>query len=233
MFATQRLVRVPPFERGITLGDFLVPIRLGERVGSRTRHLALVVLGALLIAIGANLRIPTVPVPITGQTLAVLLVGASLGFRRGLAASLLYLLLGVIGLPVFADQRSGAAMIATVQDGGLVLGATGGYLLGFVVASALVGILAEAGWDRHLGGSIAAMALGNAVIYAVGLPWLAIALKLDITETLAAGLYPFLVGDGLKLLVAAALLPGGWWIVRRRDDDRSGFRSGVRSGDRA
>src|SRR4051812_6233411 len=109
MFATPRLVRVPPFERGITLGDFLVPIRLGERLGSRTRHIALIVLGAVLMAIAANFRIavPGSPVPITGQTLSVLLVGASLGFRRGLAASLLYLALGIVGLPVFAEHRSG------------------------------------------------------------------------------------------------------------------------------
>ncbi|MBA2254684.1 MAG: biotin transporter BioY [Chloroflexi bacterium] len=222
MFATQRLVRVPPFERGITLGDFLVPIRLGERIGSRTRHLALVVLGTLLITLGAYIRIPTQPVPITGQTLAVLLVGASLGFRRGLGASLLYLALGIIGLPVFADERSGAAMIATFQEGRLVLGATGGYLLGFVVASALVGILAEAGWDRGLGGSIAAMAIGNAMIYAIGLPWLAVALGLSLERTLAAGLYPFVGGDVLKLLLAAGLLPVGWWIVRHRDEGSAG-----------
>ncbi len=222
MFATPRLVRVPPFERGITLGDFLVPIRLGERLGSRTRHLALIALGALLITLGAYVRIPIQPVPITGQTLAVLLVGASLGFRRGLGASLLYLALGIIGLPVFADQKAGLAMIATVQDGRLVLGATGGYLLGFVAASALVGILAEAGWDRHLGGSIAAMALGNATIYAVGLPWLSVALGLRLDAALAAGLYPFLPGDALKLVLAAGLLPVGWWIVRRRDGEGRG-----------
>jgi biotin transport system substrate-specific component len=219
MFATPRLVRVPPFERGITLGDFLVPIRLGERLGSRTRHLALIVLGAMLITLGAWIRIPTQPVPITGQTLSVLLVGASLGFRRGLAATLLYLLLGIIGLPVFADQKAGMAMIASVQGGQLVLGATGGYLIGFVAAGAIVGVLAEAGWDRHFGGSVAAMAIGNAVVYVFGLPWLAVALHLSLDRTLAAGLYPFLLGDALKLLIAAGLLPVGWWIVRRRDEE--------------
>lgn len=220
MFATPRLVRVPPFERGITLGDFLVPIRLGERLGSRTRHLALIVLGALLMVLGANfvVPIPGSPVPVTGQTLSVLLVGASLGFRRGLGASCLYLVLGVIGLPVFADHRAGPAVIASFGSGQLVLGATGGYLIGFVVASALVGILAEAGWDRHLGGSIAAMAIGNAVVYAIGLPWLALATHASPARTVELGLTPFLVGDLSKLAIAALLLPGGWWIVRRRDE---------------
>jgi biotin transport system substrate-specific component len=220
MFATPRLVRVPPFERGITLGDFLVPIRLGERLGSRTRHLALIVLGTVLMALGANFSIPVPgsPVPITGQTLSVLLVGASLGFRRGLASSMLYLVVGIVGLPVFAEHGSGIAKIASVQGGQLVLGATGGYLIGFVVAGALVGILAEAGWDRHLGGSVAAMLLGNAVIYAIGLPWLAVAAHLPLEKTLAAGFYPFLFGDVLKLIIAAGLLPVGWWIVRRRDE---------------
>jgi biotin transport system substrate-specific component len=223
MFATPRLVRVPPFERGITLGDFLVPIRLGERLGSRTRHLALIVLGTALMALGANFAVPVPgsPVPVTGQTLSVLLVGASLGFRRGLAAALLYLLVGIVGLPVFAQHASGIGTIASVQGGQLVLGATGGYLVGFVIAGAFVGILAEAGWDRHLGGSIAAMLLGNAVVYVVGLPWLAVAAHLSVEKTLAAGLTPFLFGDALKLVVAAGLLPVGWWIVRRRDERTS------------
>jgi biotin transport system substrate-specific component len=223
MFATPRLVRVPPFERGITLGDFLVPIRLGERLGSRTRHLALIVLGTVLMVLGANFVIPVPgsPVPVTGQTLSVLLVGASLGFRRGLASSLLYLALGVVGLPVFAEHRSGLGVIASLQDGQLVLGATGGYLVGFVVAASLAGILAEAGWDRHLGGSVAAMVLGNAVIYAIGLPWLALAAHFSVEKTLQAGLYPFVFGDALKLLVAAGLLPVGWWVVRRRDEESS------------
>ena len=218
--ATSRLVRVPPIERGITLGDFLVPVRIGDRIGSRARHIVLVVLGAVLIALTANLtfRIPGSPVPITGQTFSVLLVGAALGSRRGIAATVLYLLMGLL-LPVYAQNRSGPEVIASLEGGRVVLGATGGYLLGFVLASALVGRLAELGWDRRLPMALAAMAIGNAVVYAVGLPWLAAAAGFGPQETIAKGLLPFLLGDALKLLAAAALLPVGWWLVRRRPSE--------------
>jgi biotin transport system substrate-specific component len=219
--AMPRLLRVPPLERGLTLGDFLVPIRLGDRISSRFRHVILLIAGALLIALTANvaIRVPGTPVPITGQTFSVLLVGGALGFRRGSLATLLYLVLGLF-LPVYAEHRSGLENIGTLQDGQLVLGATGGYLVGFVLASALVGRLAELGWDRRFLGSVAAMALGNVVIYAVGVPWLAIALGMSTSKALAAGLVPFVVGDVIKLLLAGALLPVGWWLVARRPSDR-------------
>ena len=220
MFATPRLVRVPPLEHGITLGDFLVPIRLGERATSRQRHVVLVVLGAVLIALAANfsIRVAGSPVPITGQTLAVLLVGGTLGFRRGLLATLLYLVLGFF-LPVYAEHRSGVETILSVGGGRVVLGATGGYLVGFVAAAGLVGWLAELGWDRRPWSAIAALALGNVLIYLIGLPWLAAATGLSAAQTLQLGLYPFLPGDALKLAVAAGLLPAGWWLVRRRSGD--------------
>ena len=168
-----RLNRLPAAERGITIGDFLVPIRVGERISSRARHIALIVAGALLIALSANLSIPVPgsPVPITGQTFSVLLVGGALGSRRGVLATLLYLVLGLF-LPVYADHKQGLAIIGAVQNGHLVLGATGGYLVGFVVASGIVGRLAELGWDRRFGGALLAMAIGNLVIYLVGVPWL-------------------------------------------------------------
>ena len=219
MIATPRLVRVPPIEEGITLGDFLVPIRVGERASSRQRHLALVVLGAALIALGANFSIPVPgsPVPVTGQTFAVLLVGGALGFRRGMAASLLYLLVGLF-LPVYAQHRSGIETILSVDQGRFVLGATGGYLLGFVAAAGIVGWLAELGWDRHPWSAAAAMAIGNAVIYLLGLPWLAAATGFGASETLQKGLLPYLPGDLLKLAVAAILLPAGWWLVRHRSE---------------
>ncbi len=220
MIATPRLARVPPLEHGITLGDFLVPIRVGERATSRQRHVALIILGALFIAVTANIRVlvPGSPVPITGQTFSVLLVGGALGLRRGILSVLLYLLLG-LALPVYAGGRSGAATILSLQDGQLVLGATGGYLLGFVGAAALVGWLAELGWDRRIWSAAAAMALGNAVIYLVGLPWLAAATGAGAQETIQRGLLPFLPGDVLKLAVAAGLLPVGWWVVRRGSGD--------------
>jgi biotin transport system substrate-specific component len=219
--AMPRLVRVPPLERGITLGDFLVPIGVGERISSRFRHVILVLVGALLIALTANVAVPVPgsPVPITGQTFSVLLVGGALGFRRGSLATLLYLVMGLF-LPVYAQHRSGPEIIGSLRDGQLVLGATGGYLVGFVVASALVGRLAELGWDRRLIGSVAAMAIGNVVIYAIGLPWLALAAGYQPTEAVAKGLVPFVFGDVLKLLMAGVLLPVGWWVVARRPSDR-------------
>lgn len=227
MIAT-RLARVPPFERGLTLGDFLVPIRLGERAAAWQRNLLMIAVGALLIFLGARLSfyLPTDPfVPVSLQTFGVLFGGALLGFRRALAAVGLYLLLGVAGLPVFAwdnaseNYRAGLSTIATVSDGALVLGTTGGYLVGFLVAGGLVGRLAELGWDRRIGGSLAAMALGNVVIYLIGVPWLMYSLDVGLNDGLRYGFWPFVVGDVLKLAVAAGLLPVGWWLVRRRSTD--------------
>jgi biotin transport system substrate-specific component len=228
MIATSRLVRVPPFERGITLGDYLVPIRLGEAISSRARHVILVALGTLIIVAGARVSIPIpgTPVPVTLQTFGVLFTAAMLGTRRGMLSVLIYLLLGVVGAPVFAysaaegDFSSGADTILRIADGVLVLGSTGGYLVGFVLAAVLVGRLAELGWDRHFGGSVAAMALGNVVIYVVGVPWLAAAAHLDLGRAFQLGAVPFLFGDLLKLAIAAGLLPLGWWVVRRRTGDR-------------
>ncbi len=222
MIATPRMLRVPPFERGITLGDFLVPIRVGERASSRQRHLLMVAMGTLLIVLGARAAfyLPGNPlVPITLQTFGVLFGGALLGSRRGVLSVLLYLMLGIVGLPVFAQGESGLDALATYSGGRPVLGASGGYLFGFVLASAVVGRLAELGWDRHIGGSVAALVLGNAVVYAVGVPWLALAAGLDGSTALEFGLYPFLIGDLIKLALAAALLPVGWWLVRRRSGD--------------
>jgi biotin transport system substrate-specific component len=224
-----RLVRVPPIERGITLGDFLVPIRLGELLSSRLRHVLMIVTGAALIVLGARISfyLPGNPfVPVTLQTFGVLFGGALLGTRRGVLAVLLYLLLGAVGLPVFAwsaatgDYASGVSTIATWRSGSVVLGPTGGYLIGFLLASALVGRLAELGWDRNLAGSVAAMLLGNGAVYLVGVPWLMIALGRGLGDALTIGLWPFVAGDLVKLLVAAALLPAGWWLVRRRSTER-------------
>jgi biotin transport system substrate-specific component len=217
MVATPRLNRLPVAERGITIGDFLVPIRVGERLSSRARHAALIIAGALLIALSANLSIPVPgsPIPVTGQTFAVLLVGGALGFKRGMLAALLYLALGLF-LPVYAQHHSGIATIGTMNGGTLVLGASGGYLLGFVFAAALVGRLAELGWDRKIGGALGAMLLGNALIYAIGLPWLMAATHQDLPWAVANGLTPFLVGDALKLALAGVLFPFAWWVVGRR-----------------
>jgi biotin transport system substrate-specific component len=220
--ATSRLNRLPVAERGITIGDFLVPIRIGERLSSRTRHVALILAGALLIYLGSLvvIRLPDNPVPITGQTLGVVLAAGALGFRRGTLATLLYIAIGVIGFPAFAENKGGLGVIAGVQDGRLILGATGGYLIGFIVASGIVGRLAELGWDRHVLGSVAAMLIGSAAIYAIGLPWLMSATGFTPAETVAKGLTPFILGDVLKLAIAAGVFPFAWWIVGRRPGER-------------
>jgi biotin transport system substrate-specific component len=207
--ATPRMDRLPADQRGITIADFLVPIQIGERMGSRLRHVALIVLGALVIFLSAQISIavPGTPVPITGQTFGVLLVGGALGFRRGLASVALYVLIGLIGLPFFAEGKGGVSVI---------LGASGGYLIGFIVAGALVGRLAELGWDRRIVGALGAMAIGNLVIYLVGVPWLMAVAHYDLATGIAKGLTPFLIGDAVKLLLAAGAFPAAWWLVGRR-----------------
>ena len=209
--AIPRLDRTTAEERGLTIADFLVPIRVGERLNARVRDVALVVAGVLIVALSAQVSIPIQPVPFTGQTFGVLLVGGALGFRRGGISLALYVLLGAVGLPLFAHAASGAHV---------VLGATGGYLIGFMLAGAIVGRFAELGWDRHLGGAIGMMAIGSLAIYAIGLPWLGIVGGYSLQDTIAYGLTPFLAWDIAKLVVAATLFPAVWWIVGRRPDDR-------------
>jgi len=209
--AIPRLDRSTAEDRGITLADFLVPIRVGERTPSLLRHIVLVVAGALIVAACAQVFIPTLPIPFTGQTFGVLLVGGALGFRRGALALLLYLVIGSIGLPVFAQGTSGLAKI---------MGASGGYLIGFVVAAALVGRLAELGWDRRIGGSLAAMAIGTAVIYAIGVPWLKLTTGMPWETAVTEGMTKFLIWDAAKLAVAAGIFPFAWWIIGRRPEDR-------------
>ena len=186
---------------------------LADRIGSRTlaTDVALIAAGAVLTAGAAQLVIPMWPVPITGQTFAVLFVGATLGSLRGALSMLLYVGLGVAGLPVFAEGGAGLAKLA---------GPTGGYMIGFVLAAALVGWLAQKQWDRKVLGTIGAFLAGTAVIYAVGLPWLSVALGQlgypnDLSATLQAGLYPFIPGDLLKALAAGGLLPLVWKLSTR------------------
>jgi biotin transport system substrate-specific component len=224
-----RLARVPPFERGLTLGDFLVPIRVGERAALWQRNLLMISVGTLLIILGARISfyLPGNPiVPVTLQTFGVLFGGALLGMKRSLASVVLYLAIGIVGIPVFAFDattgvyRSGLDTIVSYGGGTLTLGPTGGYLLGFLLAGGIVGRLAELGWDRHIGGSLAAMLIGNAAIYLVGVPWLMAASGQSLQWALQYGAWPFLVGDAVKLMAAAALLPAGWWLVNRRSQER-------------
>jgi biotin transport system substrate-specific component len=176
--------------------------------GGILADVALVGLGAALVALAAQVTIalPFTPVPITGQTFAVVLVGGALGVARGVASLSLYLLLGLVGMPVYSDGGSGWDVIS---------GASGGYIVGFILAAAVAGLLAERRWDRRLSSSIAAMLTANVVIYLVGVPWLAQTAGFGTEEALEKGLYPFVVGDLVKLYLAGALLPGAWKLVER------------------
>jgi biotin transport system substrate-specific component len=212
-YAIPSMTRVPATEKGLTIGDFLVPVRVGERTSPRIRHALLIAAGALLIYLCAlvSITIPGNPVPYTLQNFGVLVVGGALGLRRGGAAALLYVALGVIGLPFFAEGKGGLQII---------WGYTGGYLIGFVLAAAVVGRLAELGWDRRIGGAIGATALGTATIYAIGVPWLAVTTGSSLIRAIELGLLPFLAVDIVKLLAAAAVFPAAWWVVGRRPSDR-------------
>ena len=211
--AMPRMTSLPIDQRGITIADFLVPIRVGERLGVRVRHIALIVIGAVLIYLTTRISIPIPgsPIPITGQTFGVLLVGGALGFRRGLAGVLLYVLVGLVGFPWFAEGKGGLSVI---------LGARGGYIIAFVVAGALVGRLAELGWDRRIVGAIGAMVIGNAVIYAIGVPWLMAVAHYDLATGIDKGLTPFIIGDVIKIALAATAFPVAWWVVGRRPGER-------------
>lgn len=160
--------------------------------------------GAVGLAAQIAVPVPGSPVPITGQTFAVLLAGATLGAARGSAGMLLYLIAGVAGVPWFAGGTSGWPA------------PTAGYLIGFIVAAALVGQLAALGGDRRPSYTIGLMAAGSALIYLFGVPWLAVATDVDLVTAAGAGLVPYLIGDVLKTLLAAALLPGAWLLINRR-----------------
>jgi biotin transport system substrate-specific component len=173
--------------------------------------IALVVGGSLFIALLAQItiKLPFTPVPITGQTLGVLVVGTAYGWRLAGLTLLLYLAEIAIGLPFAAEGRSGLEILTLAT-------ASGGYLWGFLLAAVLCGWLANRGWDRDLRSSITVMLLGSIVIYGVGVPWLAAAIDVPLLEAFELGLYPFVVGDLLKLLIAAGLLPLGWRLAGRR-----------------
>jgi biotin transport system substrate-specific component len=209
--AMPRLDRSTAAERGLTIADFLVPITVAERLNTRVRDTILIGVGALFIYLTSLVVVPHDPIPWTGQTFGVLMAGGALGLRRGLLAVALYVLLGYVGLPFFAEGRSGASVI---------LGPSGGYLVGFIVAAAVVGRLAELGWDRRFGGALGMMLIGSAIIYAIGLPWLASVKDLTPSQTISNGLTPFVLWDAVKLSVAAGIFPVTWWLIGRRPDDR-------------
>ena len=191
-----------------------------NRTSVLLRGAVLAFAGSLFVALCAQITVPLWPVPVTGQTFAVLSVGLVCGARIGAVALLLYLIEGAIGLPVFAGGKAGWAA---------VIGPSGGYIWGFVLAAALVGYLAERGWDRNFFQTALAMLLGNLVLYVPGLAWLAQFYAgpgqeyIEATGAVSAwgasinaGLLPFLLGDLLKLILAAALIPTVWRLLPRR-----------------
>lgn len=175
--------------------------------GALAKDITLVAAGAALTGLAAQvmLPVPGSPVPMTGQTFAALLVGASLGWRRGAVSMALYLVVGALGMPWFNGGTSG------------LTGATAGYIVGFVLAGALVGALASRGGDRTPLRTIGTMALGNVVIYTVGVSWLMASASLDLGTALDKGVAPFLIGDALKVALAAGLLPAAWALTGKRD----------------
>lgn len=168
------------------------------------RDVLLVVIGTLFVAAFAQIAIPLpfTPVPITGQTFAVLLVGAALGSKRGAASLGLYTLAGAIGLPFFAAGKSGLS------------GPTVGYLVGFIIAAYVIGLLAEKGMDRSFRTSLIPFLVGTVIVYAVGATWLAVSLKMTPLDAFNAGVLPFLIGDAIKLLLAGVTLPLAWKLVK-------------------
>jgi biotin transport system substrate-specific component len=185
----------------------LSPRTLGDVIpGGLARSVALVVGGALFVGLTAQVAIPLAftPVPLTLQTLSVLLVGAVLGSRRGVASIGLYALAGVAGVPWFSHHQSGWAF------------ASFGYIVGFVLAAWLVGRLAERGGDRTVPRTVGLMVLGNLAIYAFGVPGLMLFAHLSLGKALLVGVVPFLIGDALKIAVAAGLLPTTWKLVGSR-----------------
>jgi biotin transport system substrate-specific component len=171
------------------------------------RAAILVLAGSALLALSAKIQVPLPPVPMTLQTLVVLLIGATYGWRLGGATVLLYLAEGMLGLPVFANTPPAAPSPA------YLLGPTGGYLAGYLAAAIVMGLLAERGWDRSLGRVVVMMTTGHAIIFAFGLAWLAY--LVGPAKAWLVGAAPFVVGTVLKTALAAALLKAAWTPVGR------------------
>lgn len=188
-----------------TLAELFAPQAGTARL---VKQAALVALGILFLAVAAKIKVPMwpSPVPVTMGTFAVLTIGAAYGARLGLATILGYLLIGALGFDIFAGSSAEAAGLT------YMMGGTGGYLVGYVLATLTLGVLAQRGWDRSVAWMALAMLIGNALIYVPGLLWLGQLYGWD-QPILAWGLTPFLIGDGLKLLLAAVILPLVWKLV--------------------
>jgi len=188
-----------------------------EGVTRRVKQALLVVAGIALLAVAAKIKLPVPPSPVAVSmgTFAVLGIGAAYGARLGLATILGYMLIGALGFDVFQSTSAELSGIAYMT------GSTGGYLVGYVLAVGLLGLLARRGWDRSVGWMALAMLLGNAVLYVPGLAWLGMLHGWD-KPILAWGLTPFLVGDAMKLALAALLLPAAWALVGNASDRTRG-----------
>lgn len=186
---------------GTVLADLLPASRARSAVDA-----ALVVGGAALTGIAAQIALPVPgsPVPVSGQTFAALLVGTALGARRGFLSLALYAVVGMAGMPWFAQGASGYAMPSF------------GYILGMLLAATVVGALARRGADRSMLRTAGSMAVGSVIIYAVGVPYLALATGMSFSAAIAAGLVPFLIGDALKAALAMGALPTAWKLIGRR-----------------
>jgi biotin transport system substrate-specific component len=198
----------PAFGRP-TLADRLITRRVATDI-------ALVVSGAIFTGLLAQVTVPIWPVPVTGQTLAVLLVGSSLGALRGTLSLVLYAVLGIVGVPVFSGWSSGL---------GVVGGFTGGYIIGFIFSAALIGWIAQREWDHKIWRALLSATAGTVVTFIFGLVWLWIALGRagypnDFNTVMKDGLTPFIVGGIVKALIAGLVIGGSWWIIGRRDRRR-------------
>lgn len=187
------------------------------RIPDAVRFALLAIVGSAFVAVSAQITVPLWPVPITGQTLAVLVIGMAYGARLGAATLALYMVEGIVGIPVFAKLSAGPHVMA---------GPTGGYIVGFISAAALVGWLAERDWNRSFTLTALAQLLGSGVIFAFGVPWLALfyagpgaayvaktGAETAFGAAIATGFLPFLLEDLVKVALAACLMPAAWWLV--------------------
>ena len=209
-------------EYGVLADAILPRVQYNSRLGRIARDIVLIGVFTILMALCAQivLKLPGTVVPITGQTFGVLLAGGALGSKRAPISMVIYMIIGMLGIGVFAPAGADIKEFGSLHmvlpwsgsDGLIWSIPTGGYIVGFIVGSYVIGRLAEKGWDRKPK-IIVAMLLGNIVIYVFGLPWLMYDLQASLTNTLLWGLWPFIPGDALKLVLAAMVLPGAWSLV--------------------
>jgi biotin transport system substrate-specific component len=195
---------------------------LSDRLLSRgiLTDILFIVAGAGLTAALAQIAIPLWPVPITGQTLAVLVVGSSLGALRGALSMVLYAVVGALGAPIFSDHSAGISVIQ---------GFSGGYIIGFIFSAALIGWIAQTNWDHRVWRAIVSALVGTLVTFVIGITWLWASLGRagypnDLNTVLSGGLYPFIVGGIVKAVIAGLVIGGSWWLVDRHDRRSRGDR---------